>query len=192
MLEHFRDNWWIVVMRGALSVGAGVVALLWPAAALLAMAALFGLFAFVNGVFALATALRYRGGYGHGGLLALQGVLGISAGLMAFVYPDAALFALVIAAAGWAVATGALELLTAVRLRRELRGEWMLALAGVLSIAFGVAVLLQPLTGALTLLWLFMGYSIAWGSLLIVLGVSARFWHGHDDFHERHSRPSYA
>jgi uncharacterized membrane protein HdeD (DUF308 family) len=192
MLEHYRDNWWIVVVRGALSVGAGVVALLWPAAAMLAIVALFGLFAFVNGIFGLAGALRYHGDRGHGGVLALQGVLGIAAGMMAFMYPDAALYALVLAAAGWAVVTGALELIAAVRLRRELRGEWMLALAGVLSIAFGVAMLLQPLTGAITLLWLFVGYSIAWGLLLVVLGVSARFWHGHDDFEPRQSRPSFA
>jgi uncharacterized membrane protein HdeD (DUF308 family) len=192
MLEHYRDNWWIVVARGALCVGAGVVALLWPAAAMLAIVALFGLFAFVNGLFGLAGALRYHGDRGHGGILVLQGVLGVVAGTMAFMFPGAALYVLVLAAAGWAVATGALELITAVRLRRELRGEWMLALTGVLSIAFGVALLIQPLTGAITLLWLFMGYSIASGLLLVVMGLSARFWHGHDDLEPRQSRPSYA
>jgi len=191
MLDHLRDSWWILVARGAVSIGAGVAALIWPAAAMLALVAVFGVYAFANGALSLGSAIRYRGSDGHGGLWALEGVLGIAAGLAAFTFPDAALFALVLTTAAWATVTGVLEIAAAIRLRREITGEWMLALAGVLSVAFGVALIAQPIVGAVTLLWLFVGYSLAFGALMIGLGLSARFWHQEGYSAPRSSRPSF-
>jgi uncharacterized membrane protein HdeD (DUF308 family) len=167
MLELSR-SWWILAVRGAAAVIFGLLALIWPQITLLALVLVFGAYALVDGVFALVAAARGRQlAGGSRGWLVLEGLLAIGAGIVALLWPGITALALLWVIAFWAVVTGVLEIVAAVRLRRVLDNEWLLVVAGTLSIIFGLILMIWPGSGAIGLVWLIGIYAIAFG---IVLG----------------------
>lgn len=109
-------------------------------------------------------------------LVLVEGLLGILFGVVALLWPDRAALALLYLIAAWAIATGVLEIVVAVILRRELQGEWLLALGGLASLAFGMIVAFRPTAGALAIIWLIGAHAILFGGLLTVLGFRLRGW----------------
>jgi len=170
------DNWWAVVLRGIAAVTFGLVALMAPDLTLLAFMVAFGTYAFADGVLALVTAVRKRDPAQPWWLLVLEGVAGIGAGVVTFLWPLATAVALLYVIAAWALVGGVFEVVTAIRLRRALRGEWLLALSGIASIALGVVLVLFPGPGALGLMLWVGVYAQVTGMLLIVLGMRLRAW----------------
>jgi uncharacterized membrane protein HdeD (DUF308 family) len=163
-------TWWLLVMRGLAAVTFGVLSLLWPGLTLLVMALLWGAYVLVDGLLSLLHAFKLRGRGLSVALWALVGVLGVSAGVLAFIWPGLTAFVLLTLIAAWAIVVGALQLAAAWRLRRQIRGEWLLALSGALSLGFGALLVLQPQTGAVAVVVLVAGYAIAFGVLLMALG----------------------
>jgi uncharacterized membrane protein HdeD (DUF308 family) len=178
MLETLTRYWWAVALRGVAAVLFGLMALVWPGITLFALVILFGAYALVDGVFTLVAALGRRdradAPAGSRGLLIVQGVAGILLGILAFVWPGITALALLYLIAAWAVVTGVLEIVAAVRLRRELRREWLLALSGALSVVFGVLLVIWPAAGVLTLVVLIGVSAIVFGVTLLMLGVRLR------------------
>jgi len=106
--------------------------------------------------------------------LVLQGIAGIVIGVITFAWPDVTTLVLLAFIAAWAIVTGGLQIYAAIRLRRELRGEWLLALGGALSVAAGIALLAWPASGALALVLLIGAYALVFGAVLIALGLRLR------------------
>jgi uncharacterized membrane protein HdeD (DUF308 family) len=104
----------------------------------------------------------------------IQGIISIAAGVIAFLLPAAAAVGLLLLIAAWAVATGIMEIVAAIRLRKEITGEWVLILSGILSVAFGVLLFLFPRAGALAVIIWIGAYAIVFGILMITLGVRLR------------------
>jgi uncharacterized membrane protein HdeD (DUF308 family) len=174
VVDTFRLNWWLLALRGLIAVVFGVLAFLWPGATLLTLVWFFGAFALVNGILSLVLAAKTPKGYPRVGSLILGGLLGILAGFLAFVMPGITALGLLILIAAWAIATGAMELVAAVRLRKIITNEWLLVLAAIASVAFGVILLLQPAAGALALIWLIGAWALVFGILLIILAFRMR------------------
>ena len=174
MREHLARNWWMLAIRGLAGVLFGLSAFFWPGITLAVLIMLFGAYAIVDGAFAIGAAFRYRTENGSWWALLLEGVLSVIAGLVAFAMPGITAIALVYVIAFWAIATGIFEIVAAVRLRREMEGEWLLALTGVLSIALGVIMVVRPGTGALALVWLIGAYALVFGALLLALAFRLR------------------
>jgi uncharacterized membrane protein HdeD (DUF308 family) len=172
-------HWWALALRGAIAILFGLAALLRPGIELEALILLFGAYALVDGVFSIVGVF---GGTRSGTprwILLVEGVAGILAGVIAFVFPilTAVVFLYLIAA--WAIVTGIAEIATAIRLRQEIRGEWALIVGGVLSVLFGVLLgVVGPFAGLLSLIWLIGAYAIAFGVLLLVTAFRVR---GQDD-----------
>lgn len=166
-------SWWHLALRGAAAVLFGVLALLWPGVTLLFLVALFGAYALLSGIAELAGALRNRHEPGWW-LLLLLGLVSVAAGIVTIFYPGITALALVLVMGVNAIFSGALDIAMAIRLRREIRGEWLLGLAGLVSILFGAIVLVFPGAGALALVWLIAFYAILIGVLLIALGLRLR------------------
>jgi uncharacterized membrane protein HdeD (DUF308 family) len=166
--------WWAVALRGALNLVVGVMALVWPGPTFVALVLLFGAYAFADGVLALVAALSRRQPGARRWPLVLEGVVGIGAGVVTAFLPGITAAALLALVAAWAIVGGGFEIVEAVRLRKEIEGEWLLGLAGALSVAFGLLVLLFPAAGALSVVWLFGVYAIAFGVVLIALGFRLR------------------
>jgi len=171
MLVVFTSSWWALVLRGLAAIAFGVLAFVWPQITLTALVFLWGAYALVDGAFAIAAGIKSHGENKRWWVLLLEGILGVAAGLVAFLVPGITALALLILIAAWAMVTGAFEIAAAIQLRKHIKGEWLLALAGVASIVFALALLFNPAAGALALVWLIGAYSIVFGVLLIVLGV---------------------
>jgi uncharacterized membrane protein HdeD (DUF308 family) len=178
MLETLSRYWWAVVLRGVAAVLFGLMALIWPALTLIVLVALFGAYALVDGVITLTTAALGRGRPGRQrGWLVVEGIAGILTGVVAFAWPHITALVLLWLIAGWALVTGVLEIVAAVRLRREISGEWLLGLSGALSVLFGILLVVWPASGALTVVVLIGIYAIVFGVALVGLGLRLRRVH---------------
>lgn len=174
MESIFLRSWWVPALRGLLGIAFAVLAVTWPALTLLALTALFAAYAFLAGCASLAGAARHRA---HGDMrwdAVLLGFVSIGAGVVAVWRPAVTTLLLVLLMGANALVVGVLDILAAVRLRRTLRGEWMLGLAGLASVAFGALVFTRPGAGALALVWLVSLYAFVSGALLLALGLRMR------------------
>jgi uncharacterized membrane protein HdeD (DUF308 family) len=178
MLETLSRNWWAVALRGVAAILFGLAALVWPQITLYALVLLFGAYSLVDGAFTLVAAFGRGARPGGRGWLIARGVAGIAVGVLTFVWPGITALALLWVIAVWAVVTGVLEIVAAVRLRRELRNEWLLALSGALTVIFGVLLVVWPASGILALITLIGSFALVFGVLLMVLAVRL-YRHGH-------------
>ena len=137
MLVVLADNWGLMLLRGIFGILFGLIALFMPGPTLAVLVIVFGAYAFVDGVLALILAINGRRERGFGALL-IEGVFGIGAGVVSFFYPGITALVLLAVIATWAIFTGVLAIVSAITLRKEITGEWMLATSGLLSIIFGV------------------------------------------------------
>lgn len=169
------QNWWVLVVRGALAVLFGVLAYAWPGATIASFVFLFGAYTLVDGVASLAAAFRPAPGESRG-WLAVAGILGVLAAIVVFAMPVASAAILFYVVALWAVASGIADVIGAISLRKVVTGEWMLALSGVLSILLGVYMFARPVAGLLGLVWAISLYAIAAGIALILAGFRVRSW----------------
>jgi uncharacterized membrane protein HdeD (DUF308 family) len=163
----------LLIVRGVVGLGIGVIAFAWPGVTIAALVVIFGCYAFIDGVTNLILGLT-RTRQGRSWAMAVQGIVGIAAGALTFLWPGVTALALVIFIGAWAIVTGIFELVAAVRLRKIIRGEWLLALSGIMSIIFGVLVFAFPGAGAVGIAWILGAYSAAAGLILIMLGVRLR------------------
>ncbi len=151
LLHALAGNWWLLLLRGVCAVVFGVLAFAWPGVTLVTLVLFYGAFALVDGICAVVAAVM-GGGPGSRWWLAASGLCGIAVGAMTLMWPGLTALVLLLFIAGWAIVTGLLEIIGAVRLRNEIDNEWMLILSGVVAVLFGLALLAQPGTGALALI----------------------------------------
>jgi uncharacterized membrane protein HdeD (DUF308 family) len=167
-------NWWALALRGLTGIAFGVFIIARPATALTALVLVFGAYAFMDGVFSVIAALRGARRDRSWWALLLSGLAGMLVGLGAFVLPALTALVLLYVIALWAVVTGVLEVTAAVRLREQIAHEWLLGLSGVLSILFGVLIMIAPAAGALAVVLLIGAYTIVSGLVLLALGFRLR------------------
>ncbi|CAG9228791.1 conserved membrane hypothetical protein [Paraburkholderia sabiae] len=180
MDELLGRAWWMLILRGTVALLFGTLALFWPGLTLLLLITLFSAYAIAGGIAAIVAAIRYRATHGGGWWVPLLlGICSVGAGVIAGLVPGITTLVLVAVIGANAIITGVFDLIAATRLHRRLRNAWMLVLSGVLSVLFGIFVLLFPGAGALALVWLIGVYALFTGALLFVLGITARAWH-HD------------
>ena len=174
-LPSETGHWWALALRGAIAILFGLAALLRPGIALEALILLFGAYALVDGVFAIVGIFGGTRGGTPRWLLLIEGVAGILAGLIAFVLPGLTAFVLLYLIAAWAIITGIFEIATAIRLRREIRGEWALIIGGALSVLFGVIlIVVSPFAAIFSLIWLIGVYAVAFGILMLITAFQVR------------------
>jgi uncharacterized membrane protein HdeD (DUF308 family) len=170
--------WWMILLRGVLAILFGISAFAWPALTLVTLTMLFAAYAFVDGIFEVLHAIGHRQEIENWGLLLLEGALGIAFGVFAFLAPEltttvgAVIVAFYIAA--WAIVTGAMRIAMAVRLRKEIEGEWLLGFSGAASICLGLFIMVRPAVGALGLLYFVAAWAILLGVLLVAFAFKAR------------------
>jgi len=169
--------WWTFIVRGMLAILFGVLAFWAPAYGIAILVGLFAAWAIIDGAGNLVAGIRTRGQDHSWWLEVLEGLVSVAAGVIAILLPDYAAQALVLILAAWAVVTGAIEIVMAVRLRRVIDNEIWMALAGAASIIFGIVLVLFPAAGAVSLVWLIGSFAIAFGGFLIVLGWRLRGIH---------------
>jgi uncharacterized membrane protein HdeD (DUF308 family)/sporulation protein YlmC with PRC-barrel domain len=192
VLRTLGRNWWALALRGVAAILFGILAFAWPGITLFVLVLFFGAYMLVDGIFAIVAAVRAAGREARWWLLLIEGVLGVLAGLVAAFWPGLTALALLYFIAAWAIVSGILEIAGAIRLRREIEGEWALGLSGALSLLFGVLLVVIPApAGLLSLVWLIGAYALAFGVLLLVLAFRIRKESGTDNTEDNESsRPT--
>jgi uncharacterized membrane protein HdeD (DUF308 family) len=173
MLEMLSHNWWMLLVRGFAAILLGLSALLLPGITLNVLVTVFAAYLFVDGFFLIASAITRRA-YSRWWLTLLEGVLGIGAGIAAFMFPGATVLTFFYIVAAWAIITGAFQVVNAIELRRQIDNEWWMILGGAISILWGGLLLARPAEGILTLLWLFGVAAIIFGVMLALLAFRVR------------------
>src|SRR6266849_5875203 len=171
-----QRNWWIMALRGLLAIIFGLVALVAPGIALLAFIYVFAAYAIVDGGIAIITAIQERDLLYRWGWILFEGILSILVGIIAFANPNLTAQALLYIIAVYAIVTGVMEIAAAFALRELVSRDWALALAGILSVVFGILLFLYPSAGILSILWLVGIYGIVFGVLFIVRAFQLRSW----------------
>lgn len=174
MMGSLARNWWAVALRGAFAILFGFLAFVWPGVTVGALVILYGAYALADGIFALISAFKAAEAHLRWWPFVWEGLFGIAAGVIAFVYPGITALVLLYIIAFWAILTGIFEISAAVRLRREITGEWALGLAGLASVVFGILLVVFPGAGVLAVIWLLGAYAIAFGLLLLVVAFRLR------------------
>jgi uncharacterized membrane protein HdeD (DUF308 family) len=169
MDELISRTWWVLALQGLCALVFAIVALLWPGITLLWLVVLFAAYALISGAAAVVGAVNNRESEEYWWLLLLLGLVSIAAGVIAVLHPDLTALVLVLLMGANAMITGVLDIVIAVQLRKVIRGEWLLAAAGIVSIAFGIFVFLYPGAGALAMVWLISFYAVATGILLLAV-----------------------
>lgn len=174
LLESLKRHWWVPVIRGIIAIIFGILAFMYPGLTVAVLVIFFGAWILVDGVFRVIGAIGGRATDPEWGWHLVIGILGILIGFLTFHAPGITALALVIYIAAWAFMIGASEIAVAIKLRREIKGEWFLILMGLLSILFAAMLLWNPIPGALALVWLIGAYAIAFGILAVIFGFRLR------------------
>lgn len=168
MSEVLAESWWAVGLRGILGILFGLICLLTPGLAVEVFVILFAAYMLVDGVFAIAAGIKAARNGERWGLLILEGIVDLAAGLVAVLWPAITLVALIWLIAIWAIVTGALMLAGAFSLNLD-HGRWWLALGGIASVIFGILLVIEPLIGAVVLTLWIGAYAIVFGIFLLIL-----------------------
>ena len=170
----FARNWWILLLRGFMAAGFGIFAFFQPGISIAALVLLFGAYTLSDGILAVWVAISGRKQHEHWWVLLLEGILGIGVAILTFVAPGITAFALLMYVAVWAIGTGLLRIVLAIRLRQEIKGEWWLVLGGLVSVVLGFVLMAHPAEGALSLLWFIASCAVVYGFTLILLAFKLR------------------
>jgi uncharacterized membrane protein HdeD (DUF308 family) len=164
MLGLVTRDWWIFAIRGIAALTFGVLAFIWPETTLTVLVILFGAYVLVDGVALLVALIRGDAlARRHAWAVAIMGVLGIVVGVLTFASPGLTALSLLYLVAFWAIVMGTFQVIAAIALRRELDGEFSMALGGVASIVFGALLVVFPGAGLLSAVWLVGIWSVVFG-----------------------------
>ncbi len=173
MLHELAKNWWLILLRGICAIIFGVLTFVWPGVTLVTLVLLYGAFALADGIFALGAAIAGRTPEPRW-WLALVGILGILAGVVTLFWPGMTAIVLLIFIAAWAIASGVMQIVGAIRLRKEIDDEWLLIASGVLSVLFGLVLLARPGLGALSMIFVIGAFAIVYGILEVMFSLRLR------------------
>ena len=174
LATSFAENWSALLARGIVAILFGLLTWIMPGVTLAALVLLFGFYTLVDGVIGFWLAIKGRKENEHWWALLLWAFCSIAVGILTFFAPGVTEIVLLLYVAAWAIVTGVLEIISGIRLRKEIKGEWMFILAGLASVIFGVIMMAQPAVGALALLWMIAAYAIFFGCMLIMLAFKVR------------------
>lgn len=176
MVGLLRHNWWLIALRGLAALVLAVLILAQPSLTLRALIFLFGVYTLVDGFLSLVAAFRREKQTRRRWSLVAEGLMGIFAGIVTLLVPDISAQFILVLLSIWAITTGVSEVRSAVQLRREIAGEWLLGLGGVTSVLFGLLLLLSG-GSTVVVVVLLSGYAFVFGLLLLALAVRLK-WAG--------------
>jgi uncharacterized membrane protein HdeD (DUF308 family) len=174
MNDFLQKSWWMLALRGVAALLFGILAILWPNITLLVLVALFAAYAFITAGASVYAAIQNRKTDKGWWMVLLLGLFAFAAGVLAVIYPAVTALVLVLLMGANALVTGVLDIAIAVRLRKTISNEWLLILAGIVSVVFGILVMVFPGAGALAMVWIVSFYAVFTGVLLLALALRMR------------------
>lgn len=173
MIHALAENWWLILLRGLCAIAFGILAFVWPGVTVMTLVIMYGAFALADGILALIAAVKGEAPAPRW-WLALVGLIGIAAGAMTFLWPGITALILLLLIASWSIVSGIFQIIGAIRLRKEIEGEWLLIASGVISVLFGILLILRPEAGALALISVIGAFAIVYGALIVGFSLRLR------------------
>lgn len=170
-------NWWALALRGALAILFGLIALLLPGVTLTTLMLLFAAYMLLGGVLAIIAGLRTAERHGRSMPLFFEGALNILVAVLAAVWPDQTIVAIIYIVGAWALLSGGFLVVAAMRLRTNAPGEWLLGLLGLLAILFGVILFAWPGAAAVAFSWWIGIFALLFGATLVTLALRLKRRH---------------
>ena len=167
-------NWWLLLLRGLLAVAFGVLLFTRPSISVAILITFFGAYSLVDGVFSAYSAISQRSQHEHWVLMLVGGLSGIAIGLITFYSPGITAIVLLFYIAIWSIIIGISQIIMAVKLRAEIKGEFWLGLAGLVSVLFGMYLIYNPGAGILSVIWVLAAYAVLFGFLMIALSLRVK------------------
>jgi len=175
MLETMVKRWWLISLRGLVALVLGIVLLvLDPLAAAELLILFFGIYALVDGIFALVVGIINRPPHRDRGWLIAEGIIGILAGIAILLAPMLAGIIIIYFIAFWALLTGILEMIFSIAEWKYIPGAWMILVTGIISVLLGGLILANVVAGAVLLVIIVAVYLVLFGLLLMLLGFSLK------------------
>lgn len=171
MLHLLARYWWALALRGLFAVLFGLLTFFIPGITLLALVLLFGVYALLDGIFDIVSAFRSST---HHWAFVVEGIVGIIVGILTLIWPGITGMVLLYLIAFWAIFTGVLEIVAGIRLRAAIANEVLLILMGILSLLFGLLIIIFPGAGALAIAFWIAAYALIFGIMLIALAFRLR------------------
>ncbi|GAA0560600.1 HdeD family acid-resistance protein [Chitinophaga japonensis] len=166
--------WWVFLLRGIAALLIGLLAIFVPGITFGTLVLFLGAYMFIDGIFSIIAGISARKQSRDWGWYIVSGLFGIIIGVITFANPFATGIALIYIAGVWAIVAGIVEIIVAVRLRKEITGEGWYIAGGILTILFGILIFINPVAGALTLTIIFGIYAIVAGVMLVSLSMRLR------------------
>jgi len=172
-LSNLRSRWWAIALRGMISILLGLVAIFYPLTTMLSLVFIFAAYLMMDGIFALVAALAIKGPSKARTWLIIEALIDLSIGVVIFTWPGISLLAMVLLTASWAFLTG-FFMITAGFTGERHRADWWFILGGLVSLIFGVLMMIAPIMGAIIMTWWLGAYALAFGFVLLTL--AADLW----------------
>ena len=169
-------NWWMLLLRGIVAVIFGLLCFAYPNITLLVIKIMFGAYALVDGIFALASSISTAPNRPRWLSTLFEGIVGATFGLLILIWPGITVFGLLYLIGAWGIMTGIFEIAAAIRLRQHFSNEWLLMLSGAGSVIFGSLICLIPRAGALAVVSWIGTYGIVFGMFYVALALRLRGW----------------
>jgi uncharacterized membrane protein HdeD (DUF308 family) len=173
MSDLLAQNWWAMALRGVFAILFALVAFFVPGATILSLVLFFSAYMLVDGIFGIVAAFRAATHHQRWGLLILEGVVNIAVGVIAFAWPGLTVLFFVTLLAVWSLITGVLVIVAAFRLHPAYGRGWLIV-SGLVSVLFGIALLIAPMVGAVVLTWWLGAYALVFGIALLILAFRLR------------------
>ena len=186
MVSELAMNWWAMAIRGVITALFGVAAIAWPDITLAVLIGLFGIFMLADGVIAFITAVRAGQEERRWWTYVVEGFVEVGIGIAVFSVPQVTAVILLYFIAFWAIFVGIWRIATAIELRREIEGEWLWGLSGLVTLLFGFALLAFPAASALTLVTVIGIFALAFGIFSFVMSFRVRSWQQEIEEEEAH------
>jgi uncharacterized membrane protein HdeD (DUF308 family) len=174
LVDLLSKNWWMVLIRGGAALIFGLLTWFYPFISILIMVMFFGVYALIDGVLGVVIAINGRRTHQDWWLMLIWGMVSILAGIMTFFVPGITWLVLITFIAIWSLVSGILQIIAAIRLRKSIRGEGWMIVAGMLSVLVGIILLVNPVQGGIALTWVIGVYAALFGVMNIALAFRLR------------------
>ena len=171
MNRAYSSYWWIYLIRGIFAIAFGITTLVLPRPAFSTLVIFFGTFMIVDGVFAVMFSISMNRPIRRKPWLFFMGVTGIIAGVLMLFNPYISAITLVCFFAFWSFFAGIMEMIRAVSMRKQKRKEGWYVISGILSVLVVILLVLDPLSGSVTLAMIFGAYALIIGLSLVSLAI---------------------
>lgn len=172
-------TWWVLMLRGVIAIVFGVLTWRQPEISVALLILFFGAYILADGVLGIYSAVSGRNEHNDWWVLLIWALISVGVGILTLLAPGVTALALLFYIAIWAIATGVVQIVAGIRLRNEIKGEWLLILGGLASVVFGTFLMAQPVAGALTMAWLIAAYAVLFGVVLVILAFRVRTYGKH-------------